>query len=103
MERVVRKGVDVGSDQRPQILAKGDVDGGAIVERADAHRKHLSCSLDRFIGQAVDQAGMQGARWQDACTACCELDEVLGAARDDRQKRLVDGEDQNGAAVMGFQ
>ena len=53
-----------------------------------------------LFGETVDQARMQCAGRQHAAAAGGQLDQVLGAAGDDRQERLVDGDDQDRAAIV---
>src|SRR3712207_8860310 len=48
----------VGRDQRAQVLAERQVDGRAVVQRADTHVEHVLGALGRLLGQAVHQVGM---------------------------------------------
>ena len=50
---------DICGDQRPQIFAEGDVDRRAIVQRADAHAQNMTGGLAGFVGQRVDEVGVQ--------------------------------------------
>ncbi len=99
-EAIVRHEVEVGRDQRPQIFAEGDVDRRAIVERADADVEDVGRRLAGVRRQAVDEVGVQGALGEDAGAARGETDQIAGPPGHDGEEGLVDGEDQDRAAVV---
>ena len=72
--------VAVGGDQRAQIVAEGDVDRRAVVERADAHVEDLARDLARLVGQRTGEIVRDLARRQHARAVGREPDQI-GARR----------------------
>ena len=85
---VVRHQVDVGGDQRAQVLAEGEVDRRAVVERADAHVQDVAGRLRRLLREAVHQVRVKLALRQHAGAAGGEPQQVARAVLVDRQERV---------------
>ena len=59
--------------------------------------------LARLVGQAIDQVRVDFALGEDAAAAGGKADEVAGASREDGEIGLVDGLDEQAAAIVDFE
>ena len=96
--RVLRHQVHVRRDQRAQVLAEGEVDRRAVVERADAHVEHVAGGLGGLLGEPPDEVGVQFPLLQHARPAARQPQQVARAPPVNRQERVEDGGDEDRAA-----
>ena len=59
MMTIIRDHLVVGRDDRPQVIAEGDVHRWQEVECPHAHIQHVRRGLRRFAGEPVHQIGVQ--------------------------------------------
>src|SRR5262249_56848155 len=83
-------------------LGEVDVNGGEIVEGANADAENLSRNFARLARQSTDEICRYGAFWEDAGPRGREPHKIERAAPVNLQERVEDGRNQDGAAVMCF-
>ena len=92
--------LEVRRHDRAQVVAEGDVDRRAVVERADAHLEDVLRRVRRLVGEPVDQVGMQLPGGQDAGAVGRDPQQIGDAALVDRQEGVEDGGDEDRAAIV---
>ena len=90
---VVGSHVEIGGDNRPQVVAKGNVQGRAIVESPDADPQHIGRGFGGRIGQLIDYVWVQFSRWEDARAPGSDPQQPLDAPLVDAEKGIKDGSD----------
>jgi len=95
---VVAHQVEVGRDQRAQVLAEGDVQRRAVVQRPNAHGEHVAGGLRRLVGKAVHQVGVQLARGELPRAGRGDAQQVGDAGAVHGEKGVEHRRHQDGAA-----
>ena len=92
--------VAVGGDEGPQVFAECQVDGRAIVERADAHVQDLPGDRGRFLGQPFREVVRDIALGQHAGAAGSQPEQLPRPAVIDTSEGREDGGDEKGTALV---
>ena len=79
---VVRPDLEVGRQQRAQVVAELDVGRRHVVERADRHRQHAVGDVGALLGDA--------SRRQAACAVAAESHETRAADAEERVQHRGD-------------
>ena len=95
---VFGRDVEIGGDQRAQVIAEGDVAGRTVVERANADVEQVLGDLSGLAGEAMHQVAADAALGQHAGSVAGDAQQVARAKRVDALKGVEHGRHQHGAA-----
>ena len=95
---VVAHEIAIRGDDRAQIVAEFEIDGGTVVERADAHVENMLRRFRRLAREPVREIDRDFAAGKDARPVGREPDQVGAPRLVDGEECREHGRDQNRAA-----
>ena len=102
MMLVSRHKIDIGRDQRAQIISKRDIDRRTIIESANAHRQKVLRRSRRFSGESICEIDRQRAGRQNSRTAGRNSDQVRDALAIHRDVSVKKRRDQQRPTLVRF-